>query len=66
MVQMRPGIPTPNCPTENGEKWPENDRKMAQMTIIWPKMVLNVKANGPNEARNTNTKLPNQKWGKID
>jgi hypothetical protein len=28
-------------------------------------MVLNVYANGPNEARNTNTKLPDLKWRKI-
>ena len=27
-----------------------------------PKMVLNVKENCPNEARNTNTKFPGNKW----
>ena len=36
----------------------KNDPKQA-------KMVLNVYANGPNEARNTNTKLPDLKWWKI-
>ncbi len=36
----------------------KNDPKQA-------KMVLNVYANGPNEARNTNTKLPDLKWRKI-
>ena len=28
-------------------------------------MVSSVKENGPNEARNTNTKLPDLKWQKI-
>ena len=39
--------------------------KMAKNDPTWPKMVWNVKANGPNEARNTNTKLPDLKWRKI-
>ena len=38
IVQMRPVIPTPNCPTENGEKLPKNYRKIAKMTLKWPKM----------------------------
>ena len=38
LVQMRPVISTPNCLTENGEKLPKNDRKIAKMTLKWPKM----------------------------
>ena len=48
---------------------------MAKMTRKWqkitqngqkgPKMVVNVSKNGPNEATNTNTKLPDIKWQKI-
>ena len=30
-----------------------------------PKMVSNVQANGPNEARNTNTTLPDLQWHEI-
>ena len=40
------------------QKLPYNGQKS-------PKMVINVQANGPNEARNTNTKLPDIKWQKI-
>ena len=35
------------------------------MTQKVHKMVCNVQTNGPNEARNTNTKLPDLKWRKI-
>ena len=44
MVQMRPVIPTPNFPTNNGEKLPKkipknghNDPKMAQNGLKCPK-----------------------------
>ena len=43
---------------KNDPKWP----KMAQK---WTKRVLNVQENGPNDASNTNTKLPDLKWQKI-
>ena len=42
-------------------KWP----KMNQNGPKWPKMVLNVQENDPNDASNTNTKLPDLKWQKI-
>ena len=35
------------------------------MAQKWPKMVLNIQENGPNDASNTNTKLPDLKWQKI-
>ena len=47
--------------TTNGQNYP----KMAKNYQKWPKMVQNVQENGPNEASNTNTKLPDQKWWKI-
>ena len=31
MVQMRPVIPTPNCPTENGEKLPKMAKKKPKL-----------------------------------
>ena len=43
---------------KNDPKWP----KMAQKQ---PKMILNVQENGPNDASNTNTKLPDLKWQKM-
>ena len=46
---------------KNGPKWP----KMAQNGQKWPKMVQNVQENGPNEANNTNTNLPDLKQQKI-
>ena len=39
MVQMRPVIPTPNCPTENGEKLPKMAKK-AKIMLKWPKNSL--------------------------
>ena len=44
MVQMRPVIPTPNCPTENGEKLPKMAKKSqnyAKMAKKQPKMAKN-------------------------
>ncbi len=50
----------------------QNDPKMAKNYPKWPKMAQNspkwsemFRQNGPNEARNTNTKLPDLKWQKI-
>ena len=49
------------------KKWPndpkiaKNDPKWPNMAQKWPKMVLNVQENGPNDASNTNTKLPDLK-----
>ena len=47
------------------QKWPKTVQTWAKMAQKWPKMVWHVKANGPYEARNTNIKLPEQKWWKI-
>ena len=41
---------------QNDPKMAENDLKWPKK---WPKIVLNVQPNSPNEASNTNTKFPN-------
>ena len=38
IVQMRPVIPTTNCPTENGKKYKKNYQKMTKMTLKWATM----------------------------
>ena len=52
--------------TENGEKIAKKWPKWPSQGQKWLIMVWNIKANGPNEARNTNTKLTDQKWENID
>ena len=41
MVQMRPGIPTPNCLTKNVEKLPKNGQNDPKMDKNYPKMSKN-------------------------
>ena len=43
----------------------KNYPKMVKNHPKWPKMVINVQANGRNEARNTSTKVCDLKWRKI-
>ena len=65
---MRPGIPTLNWLTKNGDKLPkkyQNNPKISKMPLKWPKIVLNILENGPKWARNTDTKLPDLKLWKI-
>ena len=53
---------------KNDQKWPKmvwNDQKWPSIGQKWHKMIQNVYENGPNEASNTNTKLPDLKWQKF-
>ena len=69
MVEMRPEILSPNflkkhgtyC-AKNAPKMDKLNKKKIQNTPKWPKIVQNIQANSLNEYRNTNTKLPHQKW----
>ena len=49
----------------NCQKKYQNNPKISKMPFKWPKIVLNILANGHKWARNTDTKLPDLKLWKI-